>query len=183
MRKLMKIQKKKALGAIATACALIVFALGSYNIVSSGYANKVASIVSGYSETGNGGASFNGTESSGSSSTIVSATTTSADAVSSASINTGASQSATSGSSPSVADESYLSNNNAEGNGNTAATGKGLGNHGVMNGKVRAGSTGLLSTLYQNLSIIAAFAVFTYYLDKLLHRKRKKGMPNVQNAE
>ena len=62
MKKLLKIQNKKALRAIATACALIVFAVGSYNIVSSGYVSKVASSVSGYSETGNGGASFCGTE-------------------------------------------------------------------------------------------------------------------------
>ncbi|PKM74005.1 MAG: hypothetical protein CVU91_02900 [Firmicutes bacterium HGW-Firmicutes-16] len=123
VKKLLNIPKKRALGAIATACAIIVFSLGSYNIVSTGYFNKVASIASGYSERGNSGYSFGEGE-----------VSSSADLA------------------------AFI-----DGNGGRK-----------MNGESRHENSNALSTIYQNLSIVAAFAVFTFYIDKLMHRKKKK---------
>ncbi len=120
MKKLLHIPQKRVLGAVATACAVAVFALGSYNIVSMGYFDRVASIASGYSERGEDGQS-----------------------------------SFTQG----------------------AEIGGGKGWHnGLGGGKGEGGKSGadVLSTIYQNISIMAAFAVFTYYIGKLINGKPKK---------
>jgi len=168
VKKLLKLPKKRALGAVATACAIAAFMLGSYNIVSTGYFNKVASISSGFSESEGGEHSFgqsseSAEEASAVSSSSITASTVSADAVSSASLN-GGSQSGAGGNYSS--DDTSLS---AQGGG------QGLGNgSGKQNGGGGQGSVNVLSTIYQNLSIMAAFAVFTYYIDKLFKKKPKK---------
>ena len=169
VKKLLKLPENKALGALATACAITVFALGSYNIVSTGYVGKVASISSSFSESGGGEHSFgqgseSAEEASAVSASCITASTVSADAVSSASLNGSGSQSSTGGSYSS--DDTSLS---AQGGG------QGLGNgSGKLNGGGGQGSVNVLSTIYQNLSIMAAFAVFTYYIDKLFKKKPKK---------
>lgn len=122
VKNLLKLPKKRMLGALATACAIAVFSLGSYNVVSTGYFNKVMAVGSGYSERGEAGG-----------------------------------------------ENMYASFGQGNGNGqnNTLGCGK-------MNGNGGHGTEDVLSTIYENLSMMAAFAVFTYYIDKLIHRKPKK---------
>lgn len=165
-KKLLNIPKKRTLGAIATACAIIVFSLGSYNIVSTGYFDKVASIASDQSQRENGKHSFGSEETGGEEASAAvtagaTASNLSADAVSSASLNNNNSQSAISGSPAS--DNTSVSAPGGFGNGN-----------GKTNSKGYQGSAGVLMTIYQNLSIVAAFAVFIFYIDKLIQKKPKK---------
>ncbi|MFB0919393.1 MAG: DUF4405 domain-containing protein [Oscillospiraceae bacterium] len=67
-----------------------------------------------------------------------------------------------------------------------AAFGQGNGNQqhngsdsGKMNGGGGHGSENVLTIIYENLSIMAAFAVFAYYIDKLIHIKPKKRITEV----
>ena len=131
VKNLLRLPKKRVLGAAATVCAIAIFSLGSYNIVSTDYFEKVTSVASGYSERGEaGGENMN------------------------------------------------VSFGQGNGNGQNNASGKGQ-----MNGNGGHGSENVLSTIYENLSIMAAFAVFTYYVDKLIHRKpRKRAAGDIKEA-
>jgi len=144
IKKLFKIPKSKVLSAMATLVAIVIFSVGSYNIASTEYFGMVASITSAFSgEIEN---SFDNISADYTSSSLT------ADAVSSASIKSGGS-SMTSGSSSATTD--------------TATTG-----NGALKGKGQQGNSGILAILWQNISIISAFAVFTYYIDKLSRRKK-----------
>ncbi len=129
VKKLLNIPKKRALGVLATGCAIIAFSLGSYNIVSTGYIDKVASVASGYSQSGEGEHSFAGN--------------------------------ATSNGAPLSAPDSGTDKSNGNGNGK-------------INGEGRQGNANVLMTIYQNISIVSAFAVFIFYIDKLIRKKPKK---------
>lgn len=136
VKKLLHIPQRRALGAVATLCAVIVFSLGSYNIVSTGYIDKVGSVTSGYSQFGEGEHSFAGKE---------------------------------------TPDGAVLSEpNSGRGSGNGNGNGK-------MHGGGGQGSANVLMTIYQNLSIVAAFAVFIFYIDKLFRKKPKKTEKDTSN--
>ena len=134
---------------MATLVALVIFSVGSYNIASTEYFGMVASITSAFSgEIEN---SFDNISADDTSSSLT------ADAVSSASIKSGGS-SVTSGSSSATADTEASDN---------ATTG-----NGAQKGQGQQGNSGILAILWQNISIISAFAVFTYYIDKLFRGKK-----------
>lgn len=184
MKKLLRLPKKKAFGAVATVFAIAVFALGSSNIVATGYFDKLAAISSSFSEEerggkGNGSGAENGETADETAADITSSGTfasgITADTVSSASITE------ISGSDTALSGGEAASGYTADTNDATlteSGTGSGAHNGSGKNGGIKdeggQGSANVLATIYQNLSIMAAFAVFTYYIDKLLRRKPKK---------
>ena len=166
LKKLLHIPNKKALGAFATVCAIAVFALGSYNVVTTDYFSKITSAKSGGgNHYGNTYEAYETDEASASTAAYDGATSSLiADSVSSASV---------------TQDDSGISDSEdtSLSGGQYAPQGEGKhfnGEGGASFGGGNESSSSVLTTIYENISVMAAFAVLAYYLDKLLKRKPKK---------
>ena len=165
VNQLLRIPKKRALSVVAFVFTLAVFTLGTYNIVSTGYAQKLTSITTAFSESGGGERDSNEAESEETVAKTTRAITTNAttsaaslDAISSASLNSG---------------ENSDTQTMLEGPGSGGQQG-GQNLSGEMKGKGGHQGAGLFAMLYQNLSIVAAFAILVYQIDKLLRFRRRK---------
>ena len=154
LKRLLKLPKGKVAGAISTAFAILLFVFGAYNMGATGYFNKVSPFVAAYSE--HGGPVFAGFESDENRGNPENITTDNEIADSSAALGS---------------DTTDLNNSNSQ---KGAASGEGGNGHMKEFGQNGGSSQRTIRIIYQNLSIMAAFTVLTYYSDKLIHRKRKK---------
>ena len=154
MKKLLKLPKGKAAGAVSTAVAVLLFILGTYNMASTGYFSKVSPFAAAYSE--HGGPAFGGFESDGVRGEPENFTTDNEKVNSSAALDS---------------DGTGLNKGNPQ---KGAGSGEGGNGHIKEFGQNGGSSTRTIQIIYQNLSIMAAFTVLTYYVDKTIQRKRKR---------
>jgi len=147
LKKLFVIPNSKVIVTAATIAAMAIFVVGSYNIYSTDYLNNVAAITSSITDIQTGNQKFGGGATSDSLFKIPSE---------------GSSTDGVALTSERAATENKI----ISGTGDAGGKMNGQGNQ-------KDSSSGLFSTLFKNISIMAAFSVLTYYVDKLLCRKRK----------
>jgi|GEM_PF-6771726 len=185
----LRVPKKRILRVAATVLTLTAFVVGTYNIVSTGYVEKVAAFTTAFAEGGGGErdfktASSEETSAQTTSMLAINASTSAStvDAVSSASLNNGGAQSQNGGTQ--TQSNTYTQNSDTqtqdsgthtmlEGSGSGGPQGGQNGN-GEMRGEGGHQSGGILAMLYQNLSILAFFAIVVYQIDKIFRFRRRK---------